>query len=451
MSVIKVTSAQFVGTSKIFSRESTGLAAIIRGIAIDNARTRIEGSQVPHITDNTTGAAMAGFIDPTNPAILTGVFNASVSGGVSTTAFNASLVKIANATLVMVNAINNARARLGYGVITQPDGTQAAANVLPALDLTATTASGTASLNYASATAAIKLVRQNQYTLARYFNEVLVAIGEPALSSTIQVNMPLQPQNFMNATPVILADTVNGGVTSVALADATAFLAEIASNFATMALRWNNAMSQGPMATITDSTGGTPATTLVVNAAPAAATGAATTSAPKAGFDAQLVIIANAISSLASKTNQLITFYDLPALVDSTGGTISTTLAAESVALTAVDGSTGTNAVDVVTATARMATIENSLTSIGAQLNAVAGNFGDMSLVMNNGGTASQTLAALPATATGVGGGTLSTMLDTAVNTWLTNNRNNISTLAAFLNTMLGSTQSNKPLHVVAG
>jgi hypothetical protein len=44
-----------------------------------------------------------------------------------------------------------------------------------------------------------------------------------------------------------------------------------------------------------------------------------------------------------------------------------------------------------------------------------------------------------------------STMLNTAVNTWLTNNRNNVATLAAKLNQMIGTNAVTRPLHVVAG
>ena len=152
-------------------------------------------------------------------------------------------------------------------------------------------------------------------------------------------------------------------------------------------------------------------------------------------------------------TNELLGMEGMPLLTNSTGVTaLDNTLDSLGVTLSAVDGSSGTSAVDVVTATARMASIDNALSSIGAKVNALAAVYDVVPLGTDAlAGTVSTTIPAIAATGAGVGGVTPVTMLNSAVQTWLTGNRNNISTLAAALNLMLGS--SNRPLaglHVVA-
>jgi hypothetical protein len=210
-------------------------------------------------------------------------------------------------------------------------------------------------------------------------------------------------------------------------------------------------MLQGTISAVTDGTGGTASTTaLFANATPATVDGAATTSAPKAGFDAELNVIENAVAELASVANVLLRSYSLPALVDNTAQSVNGALEALGVALVAVDGSSGASALDAVTAGARMATINNALSSLAAKLNALAPYFGVTTLTDSLGGVVSGTLANVAATGAGVSG-VASTMLNTAVNTWLTNNRNNVATLAAKLNQMIGTNAVTRPLHVVAG
>ncbi len=44
MSAVKIKKHQFTGLSKVYSRDPDGLAAILRGLAIDNARIALEKS-----------------------------------------------------------------------------------------------------------------------------------------------------------------------------------------------------------------------------------------------------------------------------------------------------------------------------------------------------------------------------------------------------------------------
>ena len=190
---------------------------------------------------------------------------------------------------------------------------------------------------------------------------------------------------------------------------------------------------------LTDNSGGIAAANLVANPAPVAAAGAATTSAPKAGFDTELGKIANNIADLALRANLLLGQNDMAALTDSSGGTASTTLEALAADLTAVDGSSGTAALDEASARLRMAAVNNALSSLGAAVNDLAVIYGVVPLADLIGGTVGTTIPAIAATAGGVGGTGPVTMLDVAVDAWLVINRNNVASLAGKLNAMVGT------------
>lgn len=250
--------------------------------------------------------------------------------------------------------------------------------------------------------------------------------------------------------PTITASAT--GASSVSKVSMDAFLGVLANNIATIAKYWGLMFTQGAFSSITDSSGGAAAAGLVANTIPAAVAGAATTSSPKAGFDAQLVILANAIAEIGSKMNQVRGFYDLSLYVDNTGSVTNGTIEAISNNLTAVDGSTGTVAVDQATGRNRLQLVNNALSSLAVGVNDLVGYVGVPSLTDASGGVVSTTLPVIAATGGGVGGATAVTLLDTDVDTWLGNTRNNISSLAATLNSVCANSNSGlKPLGVVAG
>ena len=190
---------------------------------------------------------------------------------------------------------------------------------------------------------------------------------------------------------------------------------------------------------LTDNSGGTAAASLLANPAPVAVAGAATTSAPKAGFDTELGKIANNLADLALRANLLLGQNDMATLTDSSGGTANTTLEALLVNLTAVDGSTSTAALDEVSARLRMASVNSALSSLAAAVNDLAVVYGVAPLADLLGGTVDTTIPAIAATAGGVSGTGPVTMLDVAVDAWLVINRNNVASLAARLNAMVGA------------
>lgn len=417
----------------------------IRALAIDSARTKLEVAGVADLTDSTTGTAGSAF---SNPVVPSAAYNAVSSGGATLTAVNTAFGKFENACKVLVNSFNNARSRIGRGMMSAATGTQASANVLPAQDLTVAATSGTAAVDYASAKAAMIVAKNNLGKVFAGFNEIRRALGEPDISQTLY-HGAFTDRALLDVPTVAAAAT---GASSVSATAMNTFLQALADNLATVAKYWNYMFTQGSFTAITDSSGGSAAAGLVANVAPTAAAGAATTSSPKAGFDTELNVIENAIAEVATKMNSVRAFYDLAVYTDSTGQTANGTVEALSVNLTAVDGSSGTVAVDVTTALARMATIRNSLSSLAVGINDLVGFVGVASLTDALGGTASTTLANIAATGGGVGGATPVTLLDTAVDTWLSTNRDNISTLVAKINAVMAQSQAAvKPLGVVAG
>jgi hypothetical protein len=238
MSAIKVKVTEFQGSGKVFSREADGLAAIIRGMAIDNARLKAEVAAVKDFTDNSTGVAGAGIVGLPVPAAA---IDATAAGGADVTALNASLVKLQNAGKVITNTINEASALLGLPANASASGAQAAADTIPALDKASTAANGVAAASYASAVSAFKVAAANLNALIYGANGVLVAVGAAALKTAGPFGTP----ESLTLAAIPAAVAVAAGPGALAKADADAFLAAYANNVATLAAAWDAAFNQG--------------------------------------------------------------------------------------------------------------------------------------------------------------------------------------------------------------
>jgi hypothetical protein len=400
-----------------------------------------------------------------------GIPAASIDGtsgsvGATETTFNISLTAAQNAIAVIGDWINRVRCKVGGlpPINLNSDGTITTAGTIPAQTLTNAGTNGASCPTFASATAAMQVVKNNMTILTQAWNDVLVAIGALPIGVYTPIADPLGGYFTYNQNPVYGGEyTLSAATASVVgvagppdptiyATAAIAFFTTVANDMATIAASYNSiVLGTATDTALTDSSTGTATSypySLTTNATPAAVADAATTSAPKAGFDTALGVLANTISSLAAYTNNLLNFVGQPPLIDNTnpnsqGGpaTVSLTLAAETHALTATTASP--NCVDVVTASARMQTINNSLLSIATQVSRLMFIFNGeqgVSGFATSADVASMTLAPLPITAAGVGGGSaLITMLNTSVNTWLQNTSDSVATLAAALNTMTGT------------
>jgi hypothetical protein len=238
MSAIKIKLTQFTGLANVYSRNPYGLAAIVRGLAIDNARLKAEVAGVHDFTDNSTGVAGAGIVGLPTPAAA---IDATAAGGAQLTALNASLVKLQNAGLVITNTINEASALLGLPANVSAFGVQVAADTIPALDKVSTAANGAAAASYASAVASFKVAAANLNALIYGANAVLAAVGAPALKTAGPFGTP----EAVSAASIPVAVAVAVGPGAIAKADADAFLTAFANNVATLAAAWNAAFNQG--------------------------------------------------------------------------------------------------------------------------------------------------------------------------------------------------------------
>ena len=341
---VKVGLGHFSGSSHVTTRGRAGLAAIVRDLAIQAAQTKVWGASISSLTDNTTGAAYAGAAP--RFANLPALASATATGtlGQSTSSLTTSLGKIKNASAVLVASMNGVRKYLGLPLLSYAEGTVASANTIPAQDTSGTGASVGSTVTWASAEQAANTVENNLVCLTMALNEILVALGQPKVTSNLRSMAGATPPfNVLTTLPALASST--DGTNSVLVTGVTAFLAAAANAFASLAKAFNAYVPAPQDNTLTNSTGGASAAALAANALPAPANGAATTSAPKAGFDTQLGVIRNAISSMASAYNALVVEAGDPAfdvITDSTGGTVSSTLSSISASLTAVDGSSGT-------------------------------------------------------------------------------------------------------------
>jgi len=238
MATIKIKRHQFSGLSKVYSREPDGLAAILRGLAIDSARLKVEVSGVKQFTDNSTGAGGASIVALPIPSAA---IDATSAGGAQTTALNTSLGKIANAGKVIANTINEASSLLGLPASSAATGAQAAADTIPALDKTGTSATGSSAATFASTVAAFKAAKDNLARLANGMNAVFEAVGVAKLS---EKNLGVHAIDLaLVAIPA--ATSVAAGPGAVAKADVDAFLTAHANNIATLAAAWNAALNAG--------------------------------------------------------------------------------------------------------------------------------------------------------------------------------------------------------------
>lgn len=445
MSAIRVNTRHFSAAARVFEVTPTGLAACVRGLAIDHARIKIENANVVDFTDNTGGSAVG-----TLPALRTVFtsFNATAAGGSQTTALNTTLGKIRNAQRVMANTLNNARGRLGLSVVTPLEGTQATANTLPAQDLTSTAASGATAATAISAGAALNVARANQVKLARAANEIMTAIGSPAIKSLIT---GIVSSDYILALIPAATSSVDGTLAASA-AEVDVFLTALANNYASIAKQYNTAINQGAVTALTDSTGGTSGgdSLAVITATPLVGyTDVATSSAPAAALNTLLALYRNAQASLAATVNQLLSENNLAPLTDLTAGTVSSTLAAEAASLTAVAGALS---VTQTSAVAALLAFTNNVATLTAAVNLATKEFALLPIADASGGTASltSTLVAIPAVVAGDNTSAAIGVLNTALSTVLASARNSMATLAAKVNAMTGSAAAQGGLRVVA-
>jgi len=241
MPAIKVRRAKFSGASKVYDVGPEGLTAIVRGLAIDNARLAVAVSAVIDFTDNSTGTAGSTVADI--PVIAT-IDSSSLSVGAPRAALNTALGVVDNAMAVVAENMNIARTRLGLPVLTYT-GTVATPGTIPAMTKTLTATTGALCATYASSVTAFDKAEANLKKLAYAMNEVLTAIGVTPVTIGILGNIPVSAALVASGSTALSAD----GADAASDASVDAALTALANGVAKLAAVYNAAFAGASTAT----------------------------------------------------------------------------------------------------------------------------------------------------------------------------------------------------------
>jgi len=445
MTAIKVNDKYFSGSSKLFTT-SGGLAAVVRGLAQDNAAIKLQTAGITDFTDNSTGVAAAALVAMATPSAA---YDGSSSGASPTAGFNTAADGLEDAFAVMADHLNRARGRIGLPLLSWTTGAIATGGTIPSITKALTTTSGATAIDYTTGLARMVAVRGNVRILAKALNELLTAVGSAKITDG-------STGEFDGMAMGAVADATGGtgapaGTTSISDTVMDAFLDAVANNIASMAYAYNNIFVQTGFTDLTDNSGGAvsssvPAMTLVSTPYQ----DVATASAPFAAFNTELPKLENNFADLAARVNELAAANGLAVLTDSTGGTANTTIEVIDQALTAVDG-TASNAMAATTYDVTMPEIANNVASLLAKVNALAAIYGEQAIADSSGGAAGSTLVALTDT-TGVDNGAAATgVADAVVDAQMVIVTDAIASMAAALNALTGTdAQVELPLKVVA-
>lgn len=435
--------------------------AILRGLAIDNARSKINVSTIPDIVDNSTGTASLNYT--IEALTIPAPYTKTGTDIASKTAFDAAVVKIDSALNSLLIASNRTRRQLGLPMIIRNSSAVVTA-AIPALDLALVAVNGTGNnaVEANTAIAQLTIIRNNFATVLAGINALGTALGYPIVED---ISGGATYGNWASTTLVANAATaagVAGTASTQSLADPAvdAFLTSIANNIATVTFYLNSI--QNPADSIILTNGGNAGVGSTVNPPvvaaailPVAHTVSGSSAAAKADVDIIVAQLNNNTADYGAAINDLLDVYTLgniPKLIDATTATVNTTIEIVSATNTGVDG-VGNNAVDVTTAIARLTSARNNYATLIAKTNALLANQSLSLITDNSGGIASITgtlVNAGAATAAGVAGTALGTIAVATLNTMMTSIKNLEATLYArilFL-TPYGQTQ---PLQVVAG
>lgn len=447
----KIEKLTYTGAGNVHSQDAKGLSSVVRKLAQDLARTRVNlfgdftdssgGTSVyPAVVAAQTGSGVAAFTE-------TGTASAPKAG------FDTAIGKVGDAMAVMAEHMNRINAALGIDIIVDSTaGDVATQGTIPALDLTLS-AVNSSILDVVTGRARLETIKVNMARLANFANRIAVAVGEEKL--TVSLGDKGDGSSTLDAITNSGSSVDGTALSGVADAVIDVELTAIGANIATIAA-FMNRITGTQLSDLTGSLAGTPDDTdLEVQTVPDPAQGAATTSSPKAAFDTELVLIEKNLADLANRANLLLQRNNLTGsiLTNSTGVSPDAALEDIDPTLAAVDGSTGTVAMDSTTGILRMTSVNDSMSSIATRINILCGVYGLQELTDAIGGTSGDTIANLAATDTGTGHDSepLQQLLDTEVDAWLAALLNNLESMQVKFNDMTTADASTDiPLQVVA-
>jgi hypothetical protein len=235
MSIV-IRNRHFTAGKKLFSADADGLSAVLRGMAVDNARIRIKLANPLVFTDSTTGTSTGAPYKVVDVPLPLTAFNATTAGGAQLAAFLTSIGLVNNAHAVLATGINLVLTPLGLPAISGlATGTVVTPGTVPAMTKTATTANGTAAMDFSAGRATMAVAKQNHQKIIRGLSVALAALGA--------VPLGVAAAGAYGADAVLLAPptatAAATGASAVLLADATAFFLALANNAATMSAAWD--------------------------------------------------------------------------------------------------------------------------------------------------------------------------------------------------------------------
>ena len=230
---------QFTGLANVYSRNPYGLAAIVRGLAIDNARLKVEVAAVHDFTDNSTGVAASGIVGLPIPRRRDRRDRRGrrSAHGAQRLARQAAERRQGDHEHDQrsLGAARPAGQRLGLrrpGRGRHHPGARQGQHRRQRRDRRSATPRRSPPSTSPP---------RNLNALIYGANAVLAAVGAPALKTAGPFGTP--ESLSLAAIPAAVAVAVGPG--ALAKADADAFLAAYANNVATLAAAWNAALNQG--------------------------------------------------------------------------------------------------------------------------------------------------------------------------------------------------------------
>lgn len=225
------------------TREGT-LSDVVRGLAIDNARTRLAvlaaGAAAPNYVNNAGGTVRGTILTLPVP---TTAFDASSAGGVTRTALDAALLTAENAHAALAAYINDVNRALGLPVLTGVVGSLSSGEIA-AVTASATGGTGTDTPTRATVAAAFTAARNNIATLARAANKIAAACGITRLTDNSGGSA-----SFAGVIVDVPTTTLSAsGADSVAKTTVDAYLANMRDDVQTIGALVNSAVTQTPQA-----------------------------------------------------------------------------------------------------------------------------------------------------------------------------------------------------------
>ena len=368
MSII-VKNRHFTASKNVYTADmNVGLGAIVRGLAIDNARVRIKAAALTAFTDSSTGTSSGSPYTMVDLPLPRTPFNATSAGGESLTSIRAALAAMEIAHAVLGHGFNlilgPAGLPLVLGVATGTGDVQAVGTVtftvMPAAGDTVTV--GGTVLTFSTVPADPTTGEEGSFETTSGYN---LPAGHCGIGPDIPTSVQ-SLESLINGTPAlnVMASTADGGAQLVL----TAVAAGTAGNAITLvSSKSGNTASASTLAG--GSADGTVALTIPAQTKAGTTASGTSTVEFKTGVAAMTVMKANHLKIVRAASSCLTALGEAP-LVDTLEGSYPPDFMMNPLG-EPVAGVTGASAIALADATAFYAPMANNIATLAATYAAV--------------------------------------------------------------------------------